>query len=130
MIDWPTTALVFPGQGSQHVGMSADLVQQYPAAAQTFEQADELLGFSLSKLCFEGPAETLDETINTQPALYVAGIATLRILEATHGPAPLAVVGNNIVELTAPTTAGALPFQPGVKLGSGSDLPDRDTTAQ
>ncbi len=116
MIDWSTTALVFPGQGSQHVGMSADLVQQYPAAAQTFEQADELLGFSLSKLCFEGPAETLDETINTQPALYVAGIATLRILEATHGPAPLAVAGHSLGELTALTAAGALPFEAGVKL--------------
>src|SRR5258708_2442197 len=116
MIDWPTTAFVFPGQGSQHVGMSADLVQQYPAAAQTFEQADQILGFSLSKLCFEGPAETLDETINTQPALYVAGIATLRILEATHGPAPLAVAGHSLGELTALTAAGALPFEAGVKL--------------
>src|SRR5258708_11475571 len=117
MIDWPTTALVFPGQGSQHVGMSADLVQQYPAAAQTFEQADQILGFSLSKLCFEGPAETLDETINTQPALYVAGIATLRILEATHGPAPLAVAGHSLGELTALTAAGALPFEAGGQLG-------------
>ena len=55
MIDWSTTALVFPGQNAQQVGMGADLVQQYPAAARVFKQADEVLGFSLSKLCFEGP---------------------------------------------------------------------------
>src|SRR5215813_12464502 len=117
MIDWTTTALVFPGQGSQQVGMCADLVQQYPAAAQVFEQADQILGFPLSKLCFEGPAETLDETINTQPALYVAGIATLRVLEETHGPVnPLAVAGHSLGELTALTAAGALPFEAGVKL--------------
>jgi [acyl-carrier-protein] S-malonyltransferase len=117
MIDWSTTALVFPGQGSQQVGMGADLAQQYPVAAKIFEQADQILGFSLSKLCFEGPAETLDETINTQPALYVAGIATLRVLEETHGPVnPLAVAGHSLGELTALTAAGALPFEAGVKL--------------
>src|SRR5215813_194993 len=117
MIDWTTTALVFPGQGSQQVGMCADLVQQYPAAAQVFEQTDQILGFPLSKLCFEGPAETLDETINTQPALYTAGVATLRVLEATHGPVTaLAVAGHSLGELTALTAAGALPFEAGVKI--------------
>src|SRR5512142_3024524 len=85
MIDWSTTALVFPGQGSQQVGMGADLVQQYPAAAKVFEEADAILGFSLSKLCFEGPADALDVTLNTQSALYVTGIALLRALESIHG---------------------------------------------
>lgn len=117
MIDWSTTALIFPGQGSQQVGMGADLARQYPVAAKTLEQADQILGFALSKLCFEGPTETLDETINTQPALYVAGIATLRVLEETHGPVtPLAVAGHSLGELTALTAAGALPFEAGVKL--------------
>ena len=117
MIDWSTTALVFPGQGSQQVGMGADLARQYPAAAQIFQEADAILGFSLSKLCFEGPAANLDETINTQPALYVTGIATLHALESQHGEIrPLAAAGHSLGEFTALTAAGALPFEAGVKI--------------
>lgn len=117
MIDWSSAALVFPGQGSQQVGMAADIVRQYSAAAKVFEEADQILGFSLSKMCFDGPVEMLDETINTQPALYVAGVATLRALESMHGPImPLAVAGHSLGELTALTAAGALPFEAGVKI--------------
>ncbi len=117
MIDWSKTALVFPGQGSQEVGMGADLADKYPAAAQVFEEADNILGIPLSKLCFEGPIEQLDETINTQPALYVAGVATFRVLEALLGPiTPAAVAGHSLGELTALTAAGALPFDSGLKL--------------
>jgi [acyl-carrier-protein] S-malonyltransferase len=117
MIDWSTAALVFPGQGSQQVGMGADLARQYPAAARVFEEADAILGFSLSRLCFEGPAASLDETINTQPALYVTGIATLRALESQHGPiTPLAAAGHSLGEFTALTAAGALPFEAGVRI--------------
>ncbi len=117
MIDWSTTALVFPGQGSQQVGMGADLARQYPAAARIFQEADAILGFSLSKLCFEGPAESLDETINTQPALYVTGIAALRALESQHGEIkPLAAAGHSLGEFTALTAAGALPFEAGIKI--------------
>ncbi|MCC7449324.1 MAG: ACP S-malonyltransferase [Anaerolineae bacterium] len=117
MVDWSTAAWVFPGQGSQQVGMGADLVRQYPAARQVFEEADRILGFALSELCFVGPAEALDETINTQPALYVTGIATLRALESQCGTiTPLAVAGHSLGEFTALTAAGALPFEAGVKL--------------
>ncbi len=117
MVDWSSAALVFPGQGSQQVGMGKDLAQQYPAAAQLFEQADQVLGFSFTKLCFEGPAEQLDETINTQPALYVTGVATLRAIEAQLGSIkPLATAGHSLGELTALTAAGALPFEAGLKL--------------
>ncbi|MEP7289305.1 MAG: ACP S-malonyltransferase [Chloroflexota bacterium] len=117
MIDWSSTALVFPGQGSQQVGMGADLVQQYPAARQVFEEADHILGFALSNICFEGPAESLDETSNTQPALYVIGVAVLRVLEAQFGAlTPIAAAGHSLGEFTALTAAGALPFSQGVAL--------------
>jgi [acyl-carrier-protein] S-malonyltransferase len=116
-VDWSSAALVFPGQGSQQVGMGADLVRQYPSAAQVFEQADQVLGFAFTRLCFEGPAEQLDETLNTQPALYVTGLATLRAVEACLGPIkPLAAAGHSLGELTALTAAGALPFEAGLKL--------------
>src|SRR5258706_2755710 len=117
MVDWSSAALVFPGQGSQQVGMGKDLAQQYPTAAQVFEQADQVLGFSFTKLCFEGPAEQLDETINTQPALYVTGIATLRALESVCGAiSPLAAAGHSLGELTALTAIGSLPFDAGLRL--------------
>jgi [acyl-carrier-protein] S-malonyltransferase len=117
MIDWSTVALTFPGQGSQQIGMGADLVAKYPAAAKVYEEADQILGFSLSKLCFEGPPEALDKTINTQPALYVTGIAILRALETIYGKfQPLAAAGHSLGEFTALTAVGALPFVDGVRL--------------
>lgn len=117
MIDWATTAWVFPGQGSQQVGMGADLAREYPTVAALFEEADRILGFPFAKLCFEGPTDTLDETINTQPALYLIGIATLHALEAKFGAVrPLAVAGHSLGEFTALTAAGALPFEAGLKL--------------
>jgi len=67
MIDWTKTALVFPGQGSQEIGMGADLVTRYPEAEAIFALADDILGFALSDLCFNGPAEALNDTYNTQP---------------------------------------------------------------
>ncbi len=118
MIDWSTAAWLFPGQNAQEVGMGADVARHYASAARVFEEADAILGFPLSKLCFEGPVETLDETINTQPAVYVTGVATLRALEEAHGGpiTPLAVAGHSLGEFTALTAAGALPFEDGVKL--------------
>ncbi|MEP0762079.1 MAG: ACP S-malonyltransferase, partial [Chloroflexota bacterium] len=80
MINWRTTALIFPGQGSQEVGMGSDLVAAFPYARAIFAQADEVLGFSLSDLCFNGPAETLNDTLNTQPALFIMGVALVRAL--------------------------------------------------
>jgi [acyl-carrier-protein] S-malonyltransferase len=118
MIDWTKTALVFPGQGSQEVGMGADLVTQYPEAEATFALADELLGFALSDLCFNGPVDALNDTYNTQPALYVMGIALLRVLNATFQDElrPAFVAGHSLGEFTALTAAGALSFTDGLRL--------------
>ncbi|HEC22950.1 MAG TPA: [acyl-carrier-protein] S-malonyltransferase [Chloroflexi bacterium] len=118
MLDQTTTAFIFPGQGSQAVGMGLELAEQYPVARQTFEEADALLGFPLSKLCFEGPEEELTDTINAQPALYVAGIAALRTLYEELGEpfTPAFVAGHSLGELTALTAAGALSFPDGLRL--------------
>ena len=107
----------FPGQGSQKVGMGQMLSQAHPLAQQTFEEADDLLGMALSKLMFHGPKELLDDTINTQPALYVHSIALLRVAKA-EGWLPLAswVAGHSMGEYSALTAAGALPFADGLKL--------------
>ncbi len=118
MLDQATIAFLFPGQGSQEVGMGAELAKRYRIASQTFEEADDLLGFSLSRLCFEGPQETLTETSHAQPALYVAGVAALRTLYEELGESfkPAYVAGHSLGELTALTAAGSLTFPEGVKL--------------
>ncbi|MDL5055264.1 ACP S-malonyltransferase, partial [Oscillatoria laete-virens NRMC-F 0139] len=116
-VDWSRSAFVFPGQGSQVVGMAKDLAAAYPAACAAFDEADDILGFRLSALCFEGPQAELDQTLNTQPALFVAGIAALRALEAELGDvAPLAMAGHSLGEFTALSAAGALSFADGVRL--------------
>lgn len=117
MADWSTTAFVFPGQGSQMVGMGQDFAEAYPVARETFEQADDILGFALSKLCFEGPEEELNDTINTQPALYVSGVAIHRVLENLYPDAvPAFVAGHSLGEFTALAAAGAVSFQDGLRL--------------
>lgn len=112
------TAFVFPGQGSQMVGMGKDLAENNPVVRQTFDEADEILGYSLSNLCFNGPAEALNETSRSQPALYVAGIATLRALyyELGEEVQPGAVAGHSLGQLTALTSAGSMSFPDGLKL--------------
>ena len=112
-----TTAFVFPGQGSQTVGMGKELAEAYPVAKETFDEADSLLGVSISHLMWEGPAEELNETINTQPALYIHSIAAWRTF-ALHTPdvVPATVSGHSLGELSALTASGALSFADGLNL--------------
>ncbi|MDK1027970.1 MAG: ACP S-malonyltransferase [Anaerolineae bacterium] len=116
-LDSKTTTFVFPGQGSQTLGMGRDLANEYSAAKHTFEEANDILGFDLSKILWDGPADDLNDTINTQPALYVHSIAALNVF-THHYPdfRPASVAGHSLGELTALTAAGALSFSNGLKL--------------
>ena len=102
------TAIIFPGQGSQYTGMGKDLVQNCPAAQKVFEEADDALRFSISSLCFEGSAEELQLTENTQPAILTVSIAALRAIEAEGGSRPDYVAGHSLGEYSALVAAGAL----------------------
>ncbi len=110
-------AFVFPGQGSQKVGMGKVWADASPAARATLEEADEVLGFPLSRLCFEGPEEELNLTANTQPALVAVSIAVLRAV-AVLAPelAPVAVAGHSLGEYSALVAAGALDFADALRL--------------
>jgi [acyl-carrier-protein] S-malonyltransferase len=117
------TAFLFPGQGSQEVGMLYELSQAYPVARQTFAEADEVLGMALSELCFSGPEERLTDTINAQPALLTAGVAVLRVLQQEVGERGTAstvgttfVAGHSMGEYTALVAAGSLGFADGLRL--------------
>jgi [acyl-carrier-protein] S-malonyltransferase len=101
-------AYIFPGQGSQYAGMGKDLADNFPAARKVFEEADEVLGFSLSRLCFEGPAEQLQLTENTQPAILATSIASLRAMEETGFPLPDFLAGHSLGEYSALVAGGAL----------------------
>ncbi len=101
-------AFVFPGQGSQYPGMGKDLADQFSVARRLFEEADDALGFSISQLCFEGPAEQLQLTENTQPAILVTSIATLRAMESEGFPRPAYVAGHSLGEYSALVAAGAI----------------------
>jgi [acyl-carrier-protein] S-malonyltransferase len=111
------TAFLFPGQGSQKVGMGKALAEVYPIARQVFQQADELLGISLSQLAWEGPAEELNDTVNTQPALFVHSTAVYRVFQSQYPDLrPAFVAGHSLGELTALTAAGAMSFEAGLRL--------------
>jgi [acyl-carrier-protein] S-malonyltransferase len=107
-------ALIFPGQGSQAVGMGKDLAEKYPVARQTFEEADEALGYKLSQVCFEGPEEKLRLTEVTQPAILTVSIAARRILEARM-PKPCFVAGHSLGEYSAHVASGTMTFADAVR---------------
>ncbi|MCP4613079.1 MAG: ACP S-malonyltransferase, partial [Planctomycetes bacterium] len=95
-------AFIFPGQGSQVVGMGQALVQSYPVARDIFNEADDILDFPLSRLCFEGPKDDLNDTINTQPAIFVTSIAALLSLKAAgYDVSPKFVAGHSLGEYSA-----------------------------
>jgi len=108
------TAFLFPGQGSQSVGMGRDLAQNFTVARQTFEEADDALGFSISKLCFDGPAEQLKQTEFTQPAIFAVSVAAERVLR-NHNIAPTYVAGHSLGEYSAAVAAGMLTFPDAIK---------------
>jgi [acyl-carrier-protein] S-malonyltransferase len=112
-----TTAFIFPGQGSQAVGMGKDLADQYPVAKQTFEEADAILGFTLSTVMWDGPDADLNDTVNTQPALYIHSIAAHRTFSHLYPDfEPASLAGHSLGELSALAAAGAFSFEDGLRL--------------
>jgi [acyl-carrier-protein] S-malonyltransferase len=108
-------ALLFPGQGSQTVGMGKDLFDNFAVSREVFEEADDALGFSLSEMCFAGTAEDLALTANTQPAILTTSVAAFRAMEAEGFPAPSFVAGHSLGEYSALVAAGAMSFPDAVR---------------
>src|SRR3989475_8888342 len=104
-------AFLFPGQGSQTIGMGKDLAEKFPVARQTFEEADDALGYQLSKLCFEGPEDQLRLTEITQPAILTASVAAWRVLDE-KGMKAAFVAGHSLGEYSAHVAAGKKTFFP------------------
>ena len=111
-----TLGMMFPGQGSQSVGMLAELAAAHPVVVETFAEASEALGEDLWTLTRDGPAEVLDRTENTQPAMLTASVAVFRAWRAAGGPAPAMVCGHSLGEYSALVAAGALPLPDAVRL--------------
>lgn len=113
------TAILFPGQGAQHIGMGIQVALQYPAARELFEKATKILGYDLFELCSNGPEEKLNSTVYSQPALYVAGLASLEVLRS-QAPEHLenckACAGLSLGEYTALAFAGSLDFEEGLQI--------------
>ena len=107
--------IVFPGQGSQSPGMGKELAEKFPAARQVFEEADDALGFAISRLCFEGPAEDLQLTENTQPAILTVSVAAFRALQSSGIGAPAFVAGHSLGEYSALVATGALSLSDAVR---------------
>jgi [acyl-carrier-protein] S-malonyltransferase len=109
-------AFIFPGQASQKPGMGKDLAEKFPVARAVFDEADRVLGFSISQICFEGSEEDLKQTVNAQPAILTVSIAAFRVLQADQGIAPDLVAGHSLGEYSALVAGGALEFAEAVKL--------------
>ncbi len=113
------TAFLFPGQGAQTVGMGADVAQAFPAAAELFEKANAIVGFDLRAICFQGPADRLNSTTMSQPAIFVTSAALLEVLRTSPATAvlkPDVTAGLSLGEYTALYAAGAISFEDGLKL--------------
>ncbi len=109
-------AFLFPGQGSQYVGMGKELYENFSLARRVFEEADDALRFSISKLCFQGPGQALKLTENTQPAILTASIAALRVLQDEKGLAPQFTAGHSLGEYSALVASGSLAFTDAVQI--------------
>src|SRR3954469_18632707 len=108
-------AFLFPGQGSQAVGMGKELAEKFPVARQSFEEADEALGYKLSRVCFEGPEDQLRLTEITQPAILTVSVAALRVLEM-RAPRPTYVAGHSLGEYSAHVASGTLSFADALRI--------------
>ncbi|MBB3143460.1 ACP S-malonyltransferase [Halomonas organivorans] len=109
-------ALIFPGQGSQQIGMLRELAERYSVVRTTFEEAADALGYDLWQVVQEGPAEALNATACTQPALLAASVAIWRVWQELEGPRPAAMAGHSLGEYSAMVCAGALSFADGIRL--------------
>jgi [acyl-carrier-protein] S-malonyltransferase len=108
-------AFIFPGQGSQYPGMGKDLAENFKIARDTFEEADDAVGFRLSRLCFEGPEEELKLTANTQPAILTTSVAALRVVQTETPLAAACLAGHSLGEYSALVAAGAMRFADAVR---------------
>ena len=109
-------AFIFPGQGSQYVGMGKELFENFSVAKKIFEEAEDTLRFAISSLCFKGPEEALKLTENTQPAVLTTSIAALKVLQAEKGMTPHFTAGHSLGEYSALVASGALSFSEAVKI--------------
>ncbi len=117
MFDAKTTAFLFPGQGSQTVGMGSTLADAFPVARETFVEADAILGFPLTEIMWQGPEDLLNATVNTQPALFIHSIAAYRVFQSLFpGVTPAFMAGHSLGQLSAIAAAGCISFADGLRL--------------
>lgn len=110
------TAFIFPGQGSQYIGMGKEFHENFPVARQVFEEADDALHFPISALCFKGPPDQLKLTENTQPAILATSVAALRVLQTEDGIPPQLAAGHSLGEYSALVASGAFDFSDAIQI--------------